>query len=161
MVMARAPLALCIASATLLTACGSAEVPKIAAPPAEKGVFVSSSDCTEAGKISEDACGKAIDQAVAIYSQTATMHNSLRLCEVAEGPERCVKAGENQYRVRVQAFLVTMGNPPTAVPLYPPPTPTAAFRSPSKQDLNVNDESLNMSHQAMAVASENARLPRR
>ena len=156
----RFPLALCLASALAVSACGKAEEKKAeAAPPAEVGVFTSTSDCADAGKLTADECGHAIDQAVAAHSQNTVIHKSLRMCEAAEGPERCDKTGEGEYRARVQAFFVTMSKPATAVPLYPSSGGTAAFRSPSKQELNVHDESLNMSHSAMSVASENARLP--
>ena len=157
--IASPPLALCLASAMLLTACGKAEEPKVAAPPPEHGVFISSSDCAETGKLTEDACGQAIDQAVAVHANNAAVYKTLRQCEATEGPERCDKTGETEYRARIQAFFVTMSDPPTAVALYPPSGSTAAFRSPSKQELSVHDESLNMSHHAMALASENARLP--
>lgn len=155
----RFPLALCLISASLLTACGKAEEPKVAAPPPEHGVFTSSSDCADTGKLTAEACGKAIDNAVAVHNDQAAVYKSLRQCEAVEGPERCDKTGEGAYRARVQAFFVTMSDPPTAVALYPPSGSTAAFRSPSKQELSVHDESLNMSHSAMSVASENARLP--
>jgi Protein of unknown function (DUF1190) len=155
----RNPLAVVAFIAVALSGCGKAEEPKVAAPPAEHGVFISSTDCADSGKITEDACGHAIDQAVANHNNIAPVYKTIRQCEAAEGPERCDKTGDNEYRIRIQAFFVTMSEPPTAVPLYPPVSSTAAFRSPSKQELSVKDDSLNMSHHAMSVASENARLP--
>jgi hypothetical protein len=150
--------------ALALSACGQAEEQKAAAPPpppAEHGVFISSSDCAETGKLTIDKCGEAIDQAVAAHNEQSTIYTTLRQCEGAEGPERCDKIGEKEYRARIQAFFVTMSDPPSAVPLYPPSSSIAAFRSPSKQDLSAIDESLNMSRAAITIANENARLPAR
>ncbi len=156
----RTSLALCLLSALAVSACGKAEEQKAAAaPPAEHGVFISATDCAETGKLSADACGLAIDRAVAAHTEQSPVYTTLRQCEVAQGPERCDKTGEGEYRTRVQAFFVTMSDPATAVPLYPPASSVAAFRSPSKQELNVKDDTLNMSHAAMSIASENARLP--
>lgn len=159
MLFKRLPLFAVIAAAATLTACGQAEEPHAAAPPAEHGVFVSSTDCADRGKLTLDQCGQAIDQAVAAHTQNSPVYKSLRQCEAAQGPERCDRIGDNAYRARVQAFFVTMSDPATAVALYAPHGSTAAFRSPSKQELSASDESLNMSHAALSLANENARLP--
>ena len=159
MLFKRLPLFAAIAAATTLTACGQAEEPHAAGPPPEHGVFISSTDCAERGKLTIDQCGHAIDQAVAAHTKTAPVYKFLRQCEAVQGPERCDRIGDNEYRVRIQAFFVTMSDPATAVPLYAPFGATAAFRSPSKQELMASDESLNMSHAALSVAHENSRLP--
>lgn len=159
MLFKRLPKFAALIAATTLTACGQAEEPHAAGPPPEHGVFISSTDCAERGTLTIEQCGQAIDQAVASHNETATVYKSLRQCEGTEGPERCDRIGENEYRARVQAFFVTMSDPATAVPLYPPSASTAAFRSPSKQELSALDESLKMSQAAMSLAYENARLP--
>lgn len=159
MVFQRLSLMAALAAATSLAACGQAEQPKSAAPPADHGVFISSTDCADTGKITLDDCGQAIDSAVAAHTENSAVYKSLRQCEAAEGPERCDKIGEKEYRARVQAFFVTMSTPATAVPLYAPHASTAGFRSPSKQDLSAHDESLHMSQAALSLANENARLP--
>lgn len=159
MLFKRLPLIAVVAAAATLTACGQAEEPHAAGPPPEHGVFISSTDCAERGKLTLDQCGHAIDEAVAAHTQTSPVYKSLRQCEAAQGPERCDRIGDSEYRARVQAFFVTMGDQPTAVPLYPPHGSTAAFRSPSKQELKASDESLKMSHAALSLANENARLP--
>jgi Protein of unknown function (DUF1190) len=148
-----------LTAAVFLSACGQAEVAKPAGPPPEHGVFISTSDCAATGKISEDQCGKAIDMAVEAHRQQAAVYKFLRQCEAGEGgPDRCDKTGEGEYRVRIQAFYVVMSDPPTGVPLYPPTTPAAAFRSPSKQIIGANDKSVHVSNDAQAVASENSKL---
>ena len=83
----------------------------------------------------------------------------MRLGERESSAQRCDRIGDKEYRARVQAFFVTMSDPATAVPLYPPQGSTAAFRSPSKQELSAKDETLKMSNAAMSVAYENAKLP--
>ena len=159
MASARSSLALCALSALLLSACGKAEEPKSAVPPAELGVFISTSDCIEAGKLTADQCAQAIDMAVALHNEQAAFYKSLRSCEVAEGPERCDKTGEAEYRARLQAFYVVMSNPPSAVPLYPPQGASVGFRSPSKQTIDARDENIHVSYAAQTVAYENAKLP--
>lgn len=159
MLFKRLPIFAAVAATALLTACGQAEEPKTAGPPPEHGVFISSTDCAERGTLTLDQCGHAIDMAVAAHNETSPIYKSLRQCEGAEGPERCDRIGDKEYRARVQAFFVTMSDPATAVPLYPPSGSTAAFRSPSKQELSAKDDTLNMSHAALSLANENARLP--
>ena len=148
-------------AASTLGACGKAEEPKKAAtgPVVEHGVFISTADCAASGKLSEELCGKIIDMAVDAHREKAPVYKFLRQCEAAEGgPDRCDKTGEGQYSVRVQAFFVSMSDPPTAVPLLPPKAASAAFRSPSAQKISANDESIHMSNDAQALANENAKL---
>lgn len=159
MLFKRLQLLAAIAATAALTACGQAEEPHAAGPPPEHGVFISSTDCAERGTLTLDQCGAAIDQAVASHVETSPVYKLLRQCEAAQGPERCDRIGDNEYRARVQAFFVTMTDPATAVPLYAPAQSTAAFRSPSKQELLASDETLKMSHAALSLANENARLP--
>jgi Protein of unknown function (DUF1190) len=159
MVRNRFYLAASLVTAAFLSACGQAEVAKPQGPPPEHGVFISTADCAEHGKISEDLCGKAIDMAIAAHRQQATVYKFATQCEAGEGgPDRCDKIGEGQYSVRVQAFYVVMSDPPVGVPLYPPKLAAAAFRSPSKQTISANDPSVHVSNDAQAVASENAKL---
>jgi Protein of unknown function (DUF1190) len=150
-----------ILAATMLGACGkAAEEKKAVGPPPEHGVFVSTTDCAASGKMTEDLCGKAIDGAVAAHRQQSPVYKFARQCEAAEGgPDRCDKTGEGEYRVRIQAFFVTMSDPPNAVPLYPPREASAGFRSPGKQVISANDESVHLSNDAQAVANENVKLP--
>lgn len=159
MLSARFSLAAAVLSAAVLAGCGSAEEPKAAARTFEHGVFVSASDCAGTGKANIDQCGTAIDAAVASHIATARVYPALARCEAVEGPERCEKIGQDQYRVRAQAFFVTFSDPPTALPLYAPSTAVAGFRSPSKQQLSVLNETLKMSRAAIALANDNARLP--
>ena len=160
MAPSRICLVVSIAAVSFLTACGKAEEPKIAAPPSERGIFISTSDCAEAGLANFEMCGKAIDMAVAAHEQNATAYKTRRQCETVEGPERCDKSSDEQYRARLQAFFVTFSDPPTAVPLYAPAKGTAVgFRSPSKQTIEARDENLHVSATALSVAFDNSKLP--
>lgn len=155
----RLPFALVAIAAVAVSACGNAKKPKQAGPAYEHGVFVSSSDCAASGKANIDDCGAAIDRAVASYQTSAPKYPTLLRCEAAEGSERCDKFGADEYRPRLQAFFVTFSKPIKALPLYPPATAMAGFKSPSKQELSVLNETLKMSRAATELAYENSHLP--
>ncbi len=161
MKLSRISFAVSMFAAIMLTGCSEAEAPKAAAPPAEKGIFISSSDCAGNGKLTEEACGKAIDMAVAAHNEQAPVHKTLRSCEAAEGPDRCNKTGENEYRPRLQAFFVTMSESATAEPLYPPAKSAVGFQSLAKTAIDARDEALHVSVEATTVANENGRLAAR
>jgi Protein of unknown function (DUF1190) len=159
MTLLRFPFAAVLVAAIALGGCGNAEEPKATAPPPEHGIFTSAIDCAGFGKLTVDQCGHAIDRAVTAHQAQAPLYKSLNQCEATEGPERCDKVADREYRPRIQAFLVTMSDPATAVQLYAPHGSTAAFRSPSRQEIAATDESMNVSREALTVANENAKLP--
>ena len=148
-------------AAVLLSACGNAEPPKPAGPPPviEKGIYTSTTDCTESGKLPSEQCEKLIDMAVATHHTSAPVYKTKRQCEAATGPERCGKAVDGRYRPRLQAFFVVMSNPPSAQPLYPSAANQIGFLSLGKQLILADDESLLVSNAAATLAHENAKLP--
>ena len=152
--------ALCLLSAALLAGCGkSADKNKAAAVPAEYGIFLSTLDCTDSGKLKSEDCSKIIDAAIALHNKETTVYKFLQKCEAAEGgPDRCDKTGEDEYRAKLQAFYITFSNPPTAIPLYPPKTASRAFRTQAKQVIDAKDTSLRISNDAMAIAHDNTKL---
>ena len=152
------PVALILACAGLLSGCGQAEPPK-AGPPPERGIFISAADCAESGKLSADLCAQAVDAAVAMHEQQAPIYPTLRQCQAKEGPERCDKTVEGQYRAKLQAFFVTMSNPPAGLPLYPSSAGVIGFRNATRQAVDARDESINVSVAALTIANENAKLP--
>ena len=110
-------LAVCAA----LGGCGDASQPEAKARhPVEHGVFISARDCAATGKLTVDQCGQAIDAAVARHEAEAPSYGSLSQCEATVGADRCDKGVDGRYRLRLQAFFVTMAIPAHAVPLYPP-----------------------------------------
>jgi Protein of unknown function (DUF1190) len=150
---------LLVCATALLAGCGEAEQPKAVAPPAERGIFISATDCGASGKLSAELCGQAIDAAVAIHEQQAPVYRTLRQCQAAEGPERCDKTVDGQYRARLQAFFVVMSDPPSALPLYPSTQGQIGFRQATRQAVDARDENINVSVAALTLANENAKLP--
>lgn len=155
-----AVLALVAVAAAPLAGCGNSAPakPTVQAPPVEKGVFISASDCADSGKLSADVCGQIIDQAVAAHEKNAPTYKFLRLCTTAVGPERCAKGVDGQYRARLQAFLVIMAQTPAAVPLYPAGSGVVGFVAANKDKIDARDETLIVSNDALALANENAKL---
>lgn len=154
----RSYLAILLPCLAIAGGCGQAEEPKAAAPPPETGIFISTSDCADSGKLTAEACGNAIDNAVASHEQAAPTYKTINQCAGVAGPDRCDKGVDNLYRARIQAFYVVMSDPPTAVPLYPPVTPAIGFQSPSKQTIDARNENMHVSVAALTVAHENAKL---
>jgi hypothetical protein len=154
-------LTICLSAAALLAGCGkAADKSKAAAAPAEFGIFLSTLDCADSGKLKPEDCSKIIDTAVALHRKETTVYKFLQKCEAGEGgPDRCDKTGEDEYRAKLQAFYITFSNPPVAVPLYPPKSPSLAFRTQAKQVIDVKDTSIRISNDAKAVAHENTKLP--
>lgn len=154
----RAVLPLLLPALALLAACGKSEEPQAAAPPPETGVFISSGDCADSGKLTLDACAEAIDGAVAAHEVQAPTFKTVNQCAGTVGPDRCDKGVDGLYRARIQAFYVVMSTPPSAVPLYPPTTPSIGFQSPSKQFIDGRNEHMHISVAAQTVAHENSKL---
>ena len=113
----RAVLPLLLPALALLAACGKSEEPQAAAPPPETGVFISSGDCADSGKLTLDACAEAIDGAVAAHEVQAPTFKTVNQCAGTVGPDRCDKGVDGLNRARIQAFYVVMSTPPSAVPL--------------------------------------------
>ena len=158
--MSKHPLAAILAASALLTGCGDAAPPKaVHQVPIERGVFISSQDCADSKKLAPELCDKAIEMAVRAHENQAPQFKTLRQCAAARGPDRCEKTATGHYRPQLQAFFVTMGKPPSAVPLYPSSAGEVAFSSLTKQVISGNDESLVISLAAQTMAHENAKLP--
>jgi hypothetical protein len=115
--MKRSLLVLASASTLSLAACG-APPPKAAAVAAPVGVFTSATDCAESGKLDLKGCTALIQQVVVAHQQTAKSYISMRLCEEAEGTDKCERADPKTFRRSLLAFQVTFNTPPTVLPLY-------------------------------------------
>lgn len=148
-----------IAAALALAGCGGDSAPKkTAKAPDKKGIFISTMDCAAAGILSEDACGKAVDLALKMHEGGKT-YPTKGSCEKAEGAERCTNTADGTYRVRLQAYLITLGAEPTGMPLYPSEKKAIGFKDAKKAAVEATDDTLIVSAAAMAVAHDNARLP--
>lgn len=157
--MSKISLAAAVTTALLVAACGNSQAPQSAAATAERGIYISTQDCTDGGKLTPEQCEKVIDMAVALHEAEAPSFKTLRQCEAQFGLDRCDKTVDGHYRPHLQAFFVVMTDPPTAVPLYPPAGNDIAFRSHSNQIVHAYDETLRVSSAAMTLAHENAKLP--
>lgn len=137
---------------------GAAVAPKA---KAERGVFISSSDCASVRKLTIDQCGQVIDKAVALHRSNATSYKSLSACAAAEGPDRCARGVDGRYQPNLQAFLVTFGAQPSATPLYATADGSLAFKGLDKQKFGLKDDGSNFSESAEALAHQNARMPKK
>ncbi|AHB50290.1 hypothetical protein W911_13465 [Hyphomicrobium nitrativorans NL23] len=120
-----------------------------------RGVIASASDCASFGPGAVDACAEAIERAVTQHEATVA-HNNIESCESAAGAGRCERAASGKYRVRLSAFLVTLGGSPRAEPLYPAPAGTVGFVTANKTTLAASDHSLAFSRLATSVAEAQA-----
>lgn len=161
-VMLRLAVAVTVLLTLGLSGCGdnstASPTPGAPAGPPPRGIFISASDCAAANKISIEECGRAIDEAVVVYQQSAPAFKSLRSCEAALGTDRCTKNVDALYRARLQAFLVTMSKPASAIALSPPQgNGTTGFKS-AEGAVAAFDDGYSISPSAQAVASDNSRL---
>jgi hypothetical protein len=128
---------------------------------AERGIFISSGDCADAGKLTIDQCGQAIDKAVTLHNREAASYKNLRDCAAVEGPDRCARDVDGSYRSNLQAFLVTMSTPASAVPLYASTDGSIGFRGMDKKAYPAIADGYSISAAAQAAAHENAKLKKR
>ncbi|MFW1123267.1 DUF1190 domain-containing protein, partial [Vibrio parahaemolyticus] len=70
-------------------ACGQAPPPKQPGADTAIGIFTSASDCAASGKLGLTDCEILLSRALAIHQQAAKTYISMRLCEEAEGADRC------------------------------------------------------------------------
>ena len=85
------------------------------------GVFTSAQDCAASEKLKLNDCNILIQQAIQLHQHTAKTYISERLCETAEGIERCERTDGNAFRPKLLAFMIAFTPPPgtpTAAPLY-------------------------------------------
>jgi uncharacterized protein YgiB involved in biofilm formation len=138
-----------------LAGCGGSPK-KQAGPAAPAGIFTSANDCAESKKLTVAQCDELIRAAVADHQQTAKTYISLRLCEAAEGIDRCERTEENAFRPKLQAFLVTFSTPPSALALYPAANQQIGFATRDKaRTVLAVDETLTFSENAKFVAEGN------
>jgi hypothetical protein len=140
----------------MLSGCGKS-TPGVPAAPVERGIFVSSGDCAETGKLTIDQCGQAIDKAVALHQSRAPSYKTLAACTAKEGSDRCAKGIDDEYHPNVEAFLITFGSPPSATPLYGTSDGSVGFRGLENQKFGLNDDRYSVSDSARIIAHENAK----
>lgn len=140
---------------------GEAEPPPAAGPPPHKGIYTTSVDCSNSGKISVEGCALAIRQAIKVHEDTAPSYSELRFCVAKEGEGKCESAGGGRYRAKLMAFLVTSGVPPTAIPLYAHPRGEDGFRDLTENFYLHTSEDLVFSEHAQTLFETNSGKKRR
>jgi len=148
-------------AASLLAGCGnSGPAQNAGAPPTEKAIYMSASDCANGGKLNADVCSTLIERAVKIHEQTSERFKGVRSCEEASGPDRCERDMNGAYRMRLQAFLFEFGSgiPPKATPLYPSIEGKVGFRDTKKNLVAALDDNMIVSQQSLQVAYENSKI---
>lgn len=138
-----------VSAAMALAGCGESASPD---GPLVRGVVTTSADCAGIGKLTLEQCQKAIDSAVAMHEANAPSYPSLEACEAAQGSEKCERTNATGYRPRLMAFIIVMGTPPYAEPLYPAAGTDAGFQTGSRGTISTADASLTFSRQALGVA---------
>ena len=138
----------------LLAGCGDSHPPPAATPakPIVKGVFVSARDCSDSGNGTVEACEGAIDRAVAEHLASAPNYPSAKLCEATEGANMCERTESKSWRPRLVAFLVTFGEPISAVPLYAHKSEPGFRNLGGKLTVLVSDEAYSFSKLALGNA---------
>lgn len=139
-----------------LAGCGG-PAPKKQGPAALVGIYTSAADCSGSKKLSVADCNTLIHHAVAEHQQTAKTYISLRLCEAAEGSDRCERTEENAFRPKLLAFHITFSTPPVIQGLYAPADKSQLGFSNRDKSLTVLavDETLTFSENARFVAEGN------
>ena len=138
--------------AALLAGCGKSGK-KAEGPPAFRGVYTTSSDCADSGKITIEQCMEAMQKAVAEHEKTAPKYSSLRSCEATEGPGRCERTESSGFRPILLAILVTGSTPPEGKPLYAATEKKViGFRSATKEHYLADNEAIPFSEHAQTLA---------
>ncbi len=133
-----------------LAGCGDSSTPDGEA--LVRGVVTTSADCAGIGKLSLEQCQQAIESAVAMHEANAPSYPSLQACEAAQGPEKCERTNGAGFRPRLMAFIIVMGTPPYAEPLYPAGSSDAGFQTGNRTKISTADASLTFSRQARGIA---------
>lgn len=149
----RASFVLAVA-AIALAGCGGGEK-KAAAAPAFRGIYTTSSDCANSGKLDAQQCMDAMEKAVLEHEKAAPSYTTLKSCENTEGKDRCERTHAGSYRPVLLAFLVTASTPPKATPLYAPGDKKVGFRTAAKEFFLTSDDSVAMSQHAQTLAEAN------
>lgn len=150
-------LALVLLLAFPLAGCGGGNSAK---PEAAKGIYTSSADCADHGKLTFEQCVTAMDQAVAEHESAAPTYSSLQRCEDAEGVNKCEHTHAGRFRPKLLAFFVVASEPPTATPLYAAPKGEAGFRNAGSKLFLEKDETITFSEHAQTLYEAQREKPR-
>ncbi len=121
-------------------------------PPVAKHIITSAMDCTEAAGLTYDVCQPLIEKAVTEHQSNATKYTSLKACEGKEGATKCEKVADKDFRPKLAAFLLTMSEPPVAVPLYASADASIGFRGADNTKFSSEDDKFTFSKSATHAA---------
>jgi uncharacterized protein YgiB involved in biofilm formation len=138
-----------VAATVTLAGCGGSD--KKAAPIA-RHIITSSVDCSENAGLTYEQCTEVIEKAVAEHEKSAATYTNLKNCETTEGAERCERLDEKVFRPKLKAFLLSLSDPPKAVPLYTIKDGKSGFRDTSNAMYLSEDEQLTFSKSAVHAA---------
>jgi uncharacterized protein YgiB involved in biofilm formation len=115
-------------AAAMLGGCGAPK-PKAEAVPIKKYVLTSIGECVSMTGASEQDCGTAIETAIKAHTTAPTNYPNLRVCEKAEGNDRCERLDDNTWLPIPQGYLVVrVGEQTAAKILYASKDRSAVFR---------------------------------
>ncbi len=140
-----------LAVALTASGCGKSKKEE-AGPPVAKHIVTSALDCSNNAGLSYEICQPLIEKAVTDHQANATKYTSLKACEGKEGPTKCEKVYEKDFRPKLAAFLVTMNEPPVAVPLYASADASIGFRSADNTKYSGEDDKFTFSKSATQAA---------
>lgn len=121
-----------------------------------RGVVASAGDCVSFGPGAVEACAAAIERAVTRHEESTTAYTAVEDCEAVVGEGKCERSASGKYRPRLSAFMVTLGPPARAEPLYPTNDGTVGFLTANKSKVPASDRSLGFSRLALSVAEMQA-----
>lgn len=146
-----------LAVATASAGCGDSSGTQAQSSASDaRGVIASASDCVSFGAEAVKACSAAIERAVEQHESSSKSFVSIQLCEKDIGPQKCERSASGHYRAKLSAFMVTMGPPAKAEPLYPMADASVGFQTASKSKLLTDDHSVVFSSLALSVAEMQA-----
>lgn len=128
---------------------------------APKGIYTTASDCSDAGKLTYEQCSDLIYAAVDKHEADAPTYAELRFCEAKEGEGKCEFTANQKIRPKLLAFLVTVSEPPEAIPLYATPKGEPGFRDLAGNAYLHTNEELVFSEHAVTVFEQNGKKKRR
>lgn len=154
-VLAAAALSLAVAG------CGGSKSSGGGATTVPKGIYTTAADCADSGKLTYEQCSDLISKAVDTHEKDAPTYSELRFCEAKEGDGKCEFTANQKIRPKLLAFLVTVSDPPQAIPLYAHSKGEPGFRDLAGGTYMHANEELVFSEHAVTVFEKNGKKKRR
>ena len=158
----RSPLVVLVAAVSVaLSGCGGSSSSTATSEPVVKGIYTTAADCADSGKLTYEQCSDLITAAVDAHEKDAPTYSELRFCEAKEGESKCEFTANQKIRPKLLAFLVTVSDPPVAIPLYAHSKGESGFRDLAGNTYMHANEELVFSEHAVTVFERNGKELRR